>query len=69
MRQARASNNFDFRKWYNSIDEETHMISLVHPAQVKTDCWGGYKGMEAHFPKLIREKSGKKREKFKQMHR
>ncbi|MEX0882238.1 MAG: transposase, partial [Cyclobacteriaceae bacterium] len=38
-------------------------------AQVKTDCWSGYKGMEAHFPKLVREKSGKKGANFKQMHR
>jgi len=28
-------------------------------AQIKTDCWSGYKGMEAHFPRLTREKSGK----------
>ncbi len=38
-------------------------------AQVKTDCWSGYKGTDSHFPKLVREKSGKKGENFKQMHR
>ena len=35
--------------------------------EVETDCWNGYKAMEAHFPKLVREKSGKKGENFKQM--
>ena len=38
-------------------------------AEVMTDCWSGYNGMEAHFPKLVREKSGKKGDNFKQMHR
>ena len=38
-------------------------------AEVKTDFWSGYKGMEVHFPKLSLEKSGKKGENFKQMHR
>jgi len=36
---------------------------------VKTDFWSGYKGMESHFPNLVRKKSGKKGENFKQMHR
>ncbi len=37
--------------------------------EVKTDFWSGYNGMEVHFPKLSREKSGKKGENFKHMHR
>ncbi|MEX2564666.1 MAG: transposase [Cyclobacteriaceae bacterium] len=42
---------------------------IAKDAQVKTDGWSGYKGMEAYFPKLVREKSGKKGANFKQMHR
>ena len=38
-------------------------------AEIKTDCWAGYKGMVVPFPKLVNEKSGKKGENFKQMHR
>ena len=38
-------------------------------AKVKTDFWSGYKDMESHFPNLVRKKSGKKGEIFKQMHR
>lgn len=64
-------------RWYGRVIETASKINLGgfmtdhidKDAQVKTDCWGGYKGMEAHFPKLIREKSGKKGEKFKQMRR
>lgn len=38
-------------------------------AQVRTDKWSGYKGMEAYFPKLKQEKSHKKGKNFNQMHR
>jgi hypothetical protein len=38
-------------------------------AQVRTDGWTGYKGLESEFPKLIREKSEKKGKNFPQLHR
>lgn len=38
-------------------------------AQVRTDKWNGYKGLDSIFPNLIQEKSEKKGRNFKQMHR
>lgn len=38
-------------------------------AQVRTDGWTGYKGLESEFPKLTREKSEKKGKNFPQLHR
>lgn len=38
-------------------------------AQVRTDGWAGYRGMEKEFPKLVREKSEKKGKNFPQLHR
>ena len=38
-------------------------------AQVRTDKWAGYKGLEAEFPKLKQEKSEKKGRNFPEMHR
>jgi hypothetical protein len=37
-------------------------------AKAKIEWWSGYKGMQAHFPKLVLEKSGKKDENFKQVY-
>ncbi len=64
-------------RWYGRVVETASKANLGgfmkdhidKDAEVKTDGWSGYKGMEAHFPKLVREKSGKKGENFKQMHR
>lgn len=33
---------------------------INNDAQVRTDDWTGYNGLESEFPKLIREKSEKK---------
>jgi len=38
-------------------------------AQVRTDGWAGYKGLESEFPKILREKSEKKGKNFPQLHR
>lgn len=38
-------------------------------AQVRTDGWTGYKGLEKEFPQLVREKSEKKGKNFPQLHR
>ena len=38
-------------------------------ADVRTDKWAGYKGLEAEFPNLIQEKSEKKGKNFKELHR
>jgi hypothetical protein len=38
-------------------------------ADVRTDGWTGYKGLEKEFPKLVREKSEKKGKNFPQLHR
>lgn len=64
-------------RWYGRVLETASKVNLGgfmrdhidKEAKVKTDGWSGYKGMEADFPKLVREKSGKKGENFKQMHR
>ncbi|MEX2566509.1 MAG: IS1595 family transposase [Cyclobacteriaceae bacterium] len=64
-------------RWYGRVIETASKVNLGgfmtdhidKDAQVKTDFWSGYKGMESHFPNLVREKSGKKGENFKQMHR
>lgn len=64
-------------RWYGRVVETASRKNLGgfmkdhidKDAEVRTDGWSGYKGMEAHFPKLVREKSGKKGENFKQMHR
>jgi hypothetical protein len=42
---------------------------IAKDAQVRTDGWTGYKGLESEFPKLTREKSGKKGKNFLQLHR
>jgi hypothetical protein len=64
-------------RWYGRVIETASKINLGgfmrdhidNKAKVKTDCWSGYKGMEADFPNHVREKSGKKGENFNQMHR
>lgn len=64
-------------RWYGRVIETASRANLgrfmkdhIHKdAEVKTDCWSGYKGMEEYFPKLVREKSGKKGANFKQLHR
>lgn len=38
-------------------------------AEVRTDKWSGYKGLDTHFPHLTQEKSEKKGRNFKEMHR
>lgn len=38
-------------------------------ANVRTDGWTGYKGLETEFPKLVKEKSEKKGKNFPQLHR
>ncbi len=46
------------------------MQSHISPeAQVRTDGWAGYRGLEKEFPKLVREKSEKKGKNFPQLHR
>ena len=63
-------------RWYGRVVETASkgnlgafMLDHVDKdAKVKTDFWSGYKGMESHFPNLVRKKSGKKGENFKQMH-
>jgi hypothetical protein len=42
---------------------------IAQQAQVRTDGWTGYKGLEARFPQLTREKSEKKGKNFPQLHR
>jgi hypothetical protein len=49
---------------------EKFMTAHIHKeAQVRTDGWTGYKGLEAQFPQLNREKSEKKGKNFPQLHR
>jgi hypothetical protein len=63
-------------RWYGRMVETASKANLggfmkdhIHrEAEVKTDGWSGYKRMEDHFPKLVREKSGKKGDNFKQMY-
>jgi hypothetical protein len=38
-------------------------------AEVRTDKWAGYKGMEEFYPKIRQEKSEKKGKNFKELHR
>lgn len=46
------------------------MCESIHKdAQVRTDGWTGYRGLEAEFPNLKREKSEKKGKNFPQLHR
>lgn len=64
-------------RWYGRVIENASKVNLVgfmldhveKDANVKTDFWSGYNGVESHFPKLVRQKSGKKGENFKLMHR
>ena len=64
-------------RWYGRVVETASKVNLGtfmldhvdKDANVKTDFWSGYKGMESHFLNLVRKKSGKKGENFKQMHR
>lgn len=64
-------------RWYGRVVENASKANLQafmldhvgKDAMVKTDFWSGYKGIESHFPNLTKEKSGKKGENFKQMHR
>lgn len=42
---------------------------IAPEANVKTDKWSGYKGLEEHFPNLIQEKSESKGKNFYAMHR
>jgi len=49
---------------------EKFMAEHIHQdADVRTDGWTGYKGLESQFPKLVREKSEKKGKNFPQLHR
>lgn len=67
----------DVSRWYGRVIETACKVNLVgfmlghvgKDANVKTDFWSGYKGVESHFPYLAREKSGKKEKNFKLMHR
>jgi hypothetical protein len=43
--------------------------SIHKDAQVRTDGWTGYRGLEAEFPNLKREKSERKGKNFPQLHR
>jgi hypothetical protein len=46
------------------------MISHINKdANIRTDKWNGYKGLESIFPNLIQEKSERKGKNFSQMHR
>ncbi|WP_339678632.1 transposase [Cyclobacterium marinum] len=64
-------------RWYGRVVETATKVNLggfmrdhiSADAEVKTDYRSGYNGMETHFPKMTREKSEKKGENFKQMHR
>jgi hypothetical protein len=38
-------------------------------ADVRTDKWAGYKGLEGEFPNIVREKSEKKGKNFPDLHR
>jgi hypothetical protein len=42
---------------------------IAADANVRTDGWTGYKGLEDEFPNLVREKSEKKGKNFPQLHR
>lgn len=42
---------------------------IAAEANVRTDKWAGYKGLEEEFPKIIREKSEKKGKNFGDLHR
>lgn len=42
---------------------------IAADAQVRTDGWSGYQGLEAQWPHLVREKSEKKGKNFPQLHR
>jgi len=42
---------------------------IAKDAQVRTDKWAGYKGLEKDFPNLKQEKSEKKGKNFPEMHR
>ncbi len=55
---ASKKNLSDFMKDYIASD-----------ANIRTDKWSGYKGLEAEFPNLVREKSEKKGKNFKELHR
>ena len=49
---------------------EKFMAAHIHKqADVRTDGWSGYKGLEFKFAKLTREKSEKKGKNFPQLHR
>jgi hypothetical protein len=43
--------------------------SIHKDAHVRADGWTGYRGLEAEFPNLKREKSEKKGKNFPQLHR
>jgi len=46
------------------------MLDHIAPgAEVRTDRWSGYSGLESEFPKLVWEKSKKKGKNFPQLHR
>lgn len=46
------------------------MQGHINPkANVRTDQWAGYKGLEKKFPNIVREKSEKKGKNFTDMHR
>lgn len=46
------------------------MIDHINPkANVRTDQWSGYQGLEGEFPNIIREKSEKMGKNFSQIHR
>ncbi len=64
-------------RWYGRVIKTSRKVKLGgfmkdhidKDAEIKTDCWAGYTGREAYFQRLVCEKSGKKGENFKQMHR
>ena len=54
----------------NKKNLKKFMHEHIHKgAQVRTDGWAGYKGLETEFPKILREKSEKKGKNFPQLHR
>jgi hypothetical protein len=54
----------------NKVNLKSFMETHISPeAEVRTDKWKGYNGLESIFPKLKQEKSEKKGKNFEQMHR
>ena len=51
-------------------DLQCFMKDYISPeAEIRTDQWAGYKGLEKEFPNITREKSEKKGKNFTDLHR